>query len=533
MPIPFGSGEKPARAVYEDLASREREAFLVEARDVSAVTIPHLIPPVGWNASQRQRLKTPWQSLGARGVNNLASKLLLSLFPPNTSFFKLVVLEEKLAEAGATPDVKSEVEEALVAMESRVQDELELNTFRPRAFESFRHLIVAGNALMHVPDGKNWRVFHLDQYVVRRDPFDGKILLLVVKESVDRSLVSDMISPNTVRVQSDGHDAVDLYTAVWWNADEERYHSVQEISDLPLIDPDTGEPDEEEFKREEMPWLALRLTTDEDHYGRGVGADMLGDLVTSDSLSESIAEGAAIASRSVGLIKPGSTLTPATLNRTRNGQWTYGNPEDVKVITTEKARDFAFAFNALQDVNLRLSQGFLLSAGTTRRAERVTAEEIRFVARELEDVLGGVYSSMSQEFQLPLAKRMIAVLVRRKVLPDLPKDLVSPSVVTGLEALGRGQEFSRLRLFMQTAAEILGPQVVAQYTNPRETLSRVATSLSIDTLNLIRTEEEVQQAQRDAQRQALVETLGPQAIQAVGQNPDVLAAARGAASPQQ
>lgn len=537
MPIPFDGQVRPARAVYDELASRERQVFLDEARDVSAVTIPHLVPPEGYNSSTQQRLKTTYQSIGARGVNNLASKLLLSLYPPNTSFFKLVVLEESLAKAGATPKVKGEVEESLVAMEQRVQRELELHTFRPRAFEAFRHLIVAGNAVLYTPNGASWKVYHLDQFVVRRDAFDDRVLLLIVKESISRDEARGRVADERLlRAPAEGSatgcDYLNLYTAVYWDDDAGRYVEVREIGDAPVIDED-GERDEKTYRPDELPWLPLRLTTDEDNYGRGVGADLLGDLVTVDALWQAMAEGAAIATRMVGLVEPGSGLTPQDLNRAPNGTWLLGYPTRVGTVTTEKARDLTFAFNALQTIERRLSESFLLHSAATRQAERVTAEEIRFVAQELEDVLGGVYSSLSQEFQLPLARQMIATLTRRKVLPKLPPGLVAPTVVTGLEALGRGQEFSRIRLYLQSSTETLGPQMVAQYINPREVLSRLATSLSIDTLNLIRSEDEVQQAQRLAQAQAAVSTLGPAAIQAAGRNPNALAAARGQLQQQQ
>ena len=42
-------------------------------------------------------LHTPWQSVGAKGVNVLASKLMLALFPINTSFFKLQVNDAELS----------------------------------------------------------------------------------------------------------------------------------------------------------------------------------------------------------------------------------------------------------------------------------------------------------------------------------------------------------------------------------------------------------------------------------------------------
>ncbi|WP_265102931.1 portal protein, partial [Acinetobacter baumannii] len=51
----------------------------------------------------------------------------------------------------------------------------------------------------------------------------------------------------------------------------------------------------------------------------------------------------------------------------------------------------------------RIGKGFLLSSSIVRDAERVTAEEIRMQANELETSLGGVYSRLAVDFQKPMA----------------------------------------------------------------------------------------------------------------------------------
>ena len=75
---------KQAQARYSQLETR-REPFLTRARDAAKLTIPSLLPPSGHTG--HSKFSTPAQSLGARGVNNLASKLLLALLPPNSPFF--------------------------------------------------------------------------------------------------------------------------------------------------------------------------------------------------------------------------------------------------------------------------------------------------------------------------------------------------------------------------------------------------------------------------------------------------------------
>ena len=77
-----------AKERYEKL-KHDRQHYLDRARECSEITIPALIPDDTFTTSSD--LYTPFQSIGARGVNNLASKLLLLLLPPNSPFFRLSV----------------------------------------------------------------------------------------------------------------------------------------------------------------------------------------------------------------------------------------------------------------------------------------------------------------------------------------------------------------------------------------------------------------------------------------------------------
>ena len=93
---------------YRELELR-RNPFLMRANECSQLTIPSLIPE---QKDAGIEYKTPFQSIGARGVNNLAAKLLLALLPPNMPFFRLridnLVLEEEQDE-----EFKTEIEEGL------------------------------------------------------------------------------------------------------------------------------------------------------------------------------------------------------------------------------------------------------------------------------------------------------------------------------------------------------------------------------------------------------------------------------------
>ena len=84
-----------ARDRYSQL-TRGRSQFLDTAVECSRLTLPYLVQEDLSARPTHQKLHTPWHSVGAKSVVNLAAKLMLALLPPQTSFFKLQVREDKL-----------------------------------------------------------------------------------------------------------------------------------------------------------------------------------------------------------------------------------------------------------------------------------------------------------------------------------------------------------------------------------------------------------------------------------------------------
>ena len=111
-----------AKGLYSRLEP-DRQPYLRRARDAAELTIPSLMPEEGHGATTK--LKTPYQSLGARGVNNLASKLLMALMPPNAPFFRLRVDDKEIEEAAEQTDAVADLEKALGKIEREVMAEIE------------------------------------------------------------------------------------------------------------------------------------------------------------------------------------------------------------------------------------------------------------------------------------------------------------------------------------------------------------------------------------------------------------------------
>lgn len=505
-----------AGALYKTL-EQDRMPFLMRAIDSSLYTIPTLVPPLGH--SKASKYYTPYQSIGARGVNNLASKLLLALLPTNTPCFRLDVDPATLEKLGMQPEMKADVDSKLAKMERSVQRKIEIEAIRVSVFEALKHMLVAGNALLYMPQEGGMRVFHLHNFVIQRDPM-GKVLDIVVKETVSPAVLSDEIleilgkpvdkedsAPDTKSATEERTANIDLFTHVTW--DDGKWKVYQEVRGMKI--PST----EGEYPADKSPWIPIRMAkVDGESYGRGYVEEYLGDLKSLEGLSQAIVEGAAAAAKILFLVNPNGTTEMSDLAQTESGGFCEGVETDVSVLQLNKYNDFRVALESAKQIEERLSFAFMLNSSVQRSGERVTAEEIRFMAQELESGLGGVYSILSQEFQLPMIVRLMFRMTRAKELPTLPKGIVQPVIVTGLEALGRGNDLNKLDTFMSAVMQV--PDAVSR-VNWGNYMTRRATALGIDTEGLIKSDEQVQQEQQQAQMMQMAQQgLGP-AIGAAGQ----------------
>lgn len=521
-----------AASRYSSLESR-RDPFLKRGRECAALTIPYILPPSGYGP--HSDLPTPYQGVGARGVRTLSSKLLLALFPSNTPFFKYVVddlqLRRMVEEGRLEQGKRGEVEKALSARERAILNEMDAAQFRPAAYTALQHLLTTGNYTLYIPP-KEGRVrgFRLDQYVVRRSP-SGELLELIIKEQVTpgslpetvRAAVSTVSEPakpdpgKTTKVEiqkapsTANTELWDLYTLVTRNFVLNRWDIRQEVNGI-IVPDSTGH-----YPIDRLPFLVLRLTTQPgEDYGRAYVEEYLGDLDSLEGLTQSIVEGSAAIARIVYMVNPNGTTSLRTVTKARNGDVISGNHADVGTLQSGKQQDMSVARAQATDIAQALAYAFLLNTAVQRNGDRVTAEEIRYIASELDTALGGVYTLLGAEFQLPCVPLFSARMERARGAPELPKSITKPTIVTGLEALGRGTDQQNLKLFLSDIFQVIGPEQAAKVINLRELMKRSAASYGIDTDGLIVDEEQEQGMQQQEMMQQLMQLLGPNAINQLG-----------------
>lgn len=474
----------------------DRNSVLTRARACSALTIPSVLPADGH--TETTDLATPYQALGARLVNNLSSKLLLSLLPPNTSFFRLIVsddVKETLSQSPGKSNQEpggalSEVEASLVKVEQQILKQIEREALRVPTFEAIKSLVITGNALCYKTEA-NLDVYKLNDYVVLRD-FSGTVIEIITRAvAVRDSLPQEIIDALGEDIPEDGK--VNIYTrAVFKNG---TWYEYQTVEDLLVEGSETEYSDPTKF-----PYIPLRWTAiSGENYGRGLVEQYLGDFRSLEGLYQLLIESSAVQARTIFGKKPGSLVDIDELNNADNGAVVYGDLEnDVTTLRVDKNSDLQVPMNMIQDLTRRLEQAFLVASSVARQSERTTATEIRYMASDLEEALGGVYSVLSLEYQRPLAYLLLA---QSKVnLKSLGLDAV---IVTGVEALGRNNELDKLRQFNSFLQELGNPEMVLARLNIDNYIATIGSSLGLDTSNLIKSQGQMQQEQQASQQQQL------------------------------
>ena len=484
-----------------DYLSSDRSQFLTEAEDASKLTLPYLIRGHEENAKGMKNIKTPWQSVGAKGVVALASKLSLALLPPQSSFFKLQLDESQLGQEFG-PEIKSELDLSFAKIERTILDAIAASDDRVVVHQALQHLVVGGNALIFM--GKTGlKLFPLNRYVIERDG-NGNVIEIVTRERINKIEIEKYLPED---FHSSAEDSVvdthygdtekeecDIYTHV--TRENNRYVWHQEVYNYII------EPSRSKAPIDATPWIPLRFNTvDGESYGRGRVGQFIGDLKSLEALSQALVEGSAAAAKVVFVVSPSSTTKPQTLATAGNGAIVQGRPDDIGVVQVGKTADFQTAYQLMGQLEGRLNEAFLILS--VRDSERTTAQEVQMTQMELEQQLGGLFGLLTVEFLVPYLNRKLNTFQKTGEIPRIPKGMVKPIIVAGINALGRGQDVQALGSFLTTIAQTMGPEAIQQYINPDEVIKRLAAAQGIDVLNLVRSMEEIQQEKQQAQQQAV------------------------------
>lgn len=466
-----------------------RETIVTRVERYAGWTLPTIFPSD--TGSSDEEFQNDYQSFGAQAVNNLANKIMMALFQPSRPFFRLTLTTEQeeeilLENAGMS---QANIEEALAAGERGSMRELEKINARVTMTDCILQLIVAGNVLFYMPEDEPTQSYTIRDYVIERD-LRGQVTKLIIRETKAVSSLSDDLAEMAASNKIDESSEVSLYTGIQ-KVGKDRFVVWQEMEDLCKCHEKVGH-----YSQDGLPWIPLTwsLARNKD-YGTGLVEQYAGDFATLSTLAEAIIDYTVIMTDVKTLVDPTGMTNARLINEAKSGDYVHGREEDLHVHSAAVAQGADFLTNQFAVVERRLAAAFLLNSSVTRDAERVTAEEIRMQAQELESSYGGVYSRLSSDLQLPLAKRLV------KKFDDVLSD-VEPIIVTGLESLSRNSELDRTRAFFADLVSLANvPEEVAMRIDYGKLIAMLGAGHGIDHKSLLLSEKDVKAKQANAAKQ--------------------------------
>lgn len=443
-----------------------------------------------------------YQSVGAQAVNHLCNKLMLAMFAPSRPFAKLKPGKRAAATAQRMRMTEVQVNDILAKGERDAVAELDNRGQRPKLFQVMRHLVVAGNCLL-ILDRKGMRVIGIKNYIVKRNIW-GEVMHIVIRERLNfDELDKDIVA--LYRKQYQDNTQVNFYK---WIKREENgsYSMTQWLDEKRLPKQYNGR-----WPADRLPYVALTWDlADESDYGTGLVEEYVGDFESLSVLAESVVDGGVLGTEFRWMVNPTGQTSVDDLNNSENGDALPGLPTDVAPTQGGNPQAISTADAISDKFEKRIARGFLMGSAVIRDAERVTTEEVRLTANELETAYGSVYSSLAGSLQQPVARWLFDAIEL-----DIKKADFDLAIITGLDALSRGGDLDNFRLAMgDMAAVSTVPPELAARMKWQEVGSFVGQGRGVDLSKFIMTDAEYAATRQAAQEEQVTTDVATAAGQA-------------------
>ena len=491
MPSEFYAAKESDRSQYED-----------RAKLIANLTLPYVIREDSDSGTTKMKDSTS-QSYGGRLINTLKAKMGMALLPPSTSSFRYVPKPEELE--GLTqgnPDNISKVYQVLSQNVATVNAELELQQIRSTLFDIIAQLLIVGSVIVEKKEKKGVMIHPLMTFVADLDETGMPVAMCFVEML--------KVLPDDITVKEE-KDEYELYTMAKLDEDGKGWIVTQEI-DQEIVGNEQKYKDYDTLPFRYLGWTWMTG----DSYHRPYTEDYYQDLNQLDKLARLLTDGSIVSAKMLLFVnEKGGRTRKDDVADSANGDVIDGVADDVSALQIQKNFDFQVPMEREQNLKKELSQAFLMNESVTRDAERVTAQEIRFMAQELEtSSLAGIYSKLSLQWSKWIIKQIMLEL-------GIKFEVIEVEILTGLDALGRSQEAQKLDALVMRA-EQLG---LRHWFKDSELLNRYASYESVNPVNLMKTPKEVEQelAKMKAQQamqmgdEAVATSAGQAAGQAVGE----------------
>lgn len=438
------------------------------------------------------------QSVGAFALNKLGARLTRTMFPANTPFFSISLTDEE-----AKRIAKQEKIDNIVVIENAACRRLFNNASYAQLIQCIRLLIVTGDALLYRFNNR-LRVYSLRDYSIKRNNI-GEVLDIIICEIK----YVEELSEETRNLIRESKGKVKLYTRVQRtnnNVGGYFWKVTQQIKGL-----DIGT--DETYTDKLCPYIPVVWNfINGDNYGRGYVEEYTSDFERMSELYASLTDYELEMLRLMHLAESSSNVDLESLTTAPSGTVVEGDPQKISPYEGGSYQKVSVIQNELQMIERRINEAFMVAQ--PRDSERTTAYEIRQQAEEAEQVLGGVYSQLSEHLHLPLA-----YILLNEDSPDImeafAQNEIELKIVTGIASLSRNTENQGLVVGcseLNTIAPLLSK------LDPRFNMFKIAERVflanGVDFQSLLFTEEEMQAKAQE--QQALAQEQQAEQMQMAG-----------------
>lgn len=475
-----------------------RQGLLTRTERYAALTIPKVCLPDNLDHTNTDQ-SHDYQSIGAQAVNHLSNKLMLAMFAPSRPFAKLKPGPKAKQQAAAAKLTETQLDSILAKGERDAIRVLDEQAQRPKLFQVMRHLVVTGNCLLLL-DKKGMRVIGLRNYVVKRNIW-GEVMHIVVREKLRFDELEQPIV-KLLRTRYSDESEVSFYK--WVRKDTNgQYTMTQWVDETQLPEAYNGR-----WPADRLPYQAITWDlADEGDYGTGLVEEYIGDFEALSVLSEAVVDGGVLGTEYRWMVNPTGQTSVEDLNNSENGDALPGLPTDVSPTQGGNPNAITVALNVIEGYERRISRGFLMGSAVIRDAERVTQEEVRLTANELETAYGGVYSTLAASLQKPVAQWLFSAIDLNLRGADL-----NVTIVTGLDALSRNGDLDNFRLAMGDMAAVVSvPPELAARMKWEEVAAFVGQGRGIELTRFIMTDAEFADKQASMQADQAAQTVATEA----------------------
>ena len=411
---------RSARGAWETLWQECYEFALPPAQpSLRASAAPGAGPPV-----PSSRL---FDGTAPDAVDQLAASLLARLTPPWSRWFGLA------AGRDLAPEEQQQAGPELEAIAETMQTHFDRSNFAVEIHQCYLDLAAAGTACLlfeeapvgadsafrfaAVPLAEAWleegAEGRLDT-VFRRTALTG--------EAFRKRFPKAALDADTARRIDAGEDVrIDVIEAVLPEPEDRegfRYVALRDggaeiaAGDAPLA--------EGRFQR--SPFVAFRwLKAPGEAYGRSPVMKALPDIKTANKVVELVLKNASIAVTGIWQAEDDGVLNPANI-RLVPGSIIPKAVGSAGLTPLEAPGKFDVSQLVLEDLRARIRHALMADALAQIDAPRMTATEVLERSAEMSRILGATYGRLQSELLTPLIQRGLAILRRRREIPDIVVD---------------------------------------------------------------------------------------------------------------